>query len=83
VEPDTGAAVDRTEVFSPIGMMIGIEVKRDDAASLSLWVLRCGDVDVVVAADGEMAYRAEPFRDDAGVKARRQRKTIGLWGDRK
>ena len=26
-----------------------------------------------------VAYRAEPFRDDGGVKARRQRKTIGLW----
>ena len=26
-----------------------------------------------------MAYRAEPFRDDAGVKARRQHETIGFW----
>src|SRR5450759_5008022 len=58
-------------------------MKRDDAASLPILVLRRGDVDVAVAADGEMAYRAEPFRDDAGVKTGRQRQTIGFWGGRK
>ena len=63
--------------------MAGIEMERDDAASLPILVLRRGDVDVAVAADGEMAYRAEPFRDDAGVKAGRQRQAIGFWGGRK
>src|SRR5262245_33380890 len=79
MNPDPGAAIDRTKVLRLIRAMVGIQVKRDDAAALAVLILRGGDVDVAVATDGEMTDLTKSFGDDGRMKAGRQRQTIRFF----
>jgi hypothetical protein len=63
-------------------VMVCIQVERDYAASMLFLISRSGQIDVAVATDGEMAYRTQPFRDNAGVKAWRERQAIRFLGGR-
>src|SRR5579864_5137944 len=72
MEPYARATVNRPKMLDLVGMMVRVEVKRDDAALARILILRRRDVDVAVAANREMADGAQAFGDDRGVKAGRQ-----------
>src|SRR5579864_4923685 len=72
MEPYARATVDRPKMLDLVGMMVRVEVKRDDAALARILILRRRDVDVAVAANREMTDWAQAFGDDRGVKAGRQ-----------
>jgi len=59
---------------SPVPTPPGMD--RDDADRGLVPAMSRGDIDVPIAADREMPGVADPLRDDAGMKARRQDEAV-------
>ena len=72
MKADAGAAIHVAEMLDLIGLVAGVEVKGDDSTAV-LW---SGHIHVAISTDGEVAYGAESFGHNGGVKAGRQNEAV-------